>query len=95
MQLSLKDDLPFVAAIQITPSENDELSLIRGVGGSEVVFSRVVDCLQIDSHKLTGFEIEVGGMDYGFEIDGILGMDALTQMGVVIDLSKMQIRFAN
>lgn len=82
-----------VADIQITPSADDELYVIRGVGGSEVVFSRVVDYLQIGECKLPEFEVEVGGMDYGFEIDGILGMDALMQMGAVIDLQEMQIRF--
>jgi hypothetical protein len=82
-----------VAAIQVAPSPDDELHIIRGIGGSEVVFSRVVDYLQIGQNKLPEFEIEVGGMDYGFEVDGILGMDALTRMGAIIDLCRMQIRF--
>ena len=125
MQLSLRDNLPFVAVtiaysghtveakhvlidtgsattilaadvvakIQVVPSPDDELHIIRGIGGSEVVFSRVVDYLQIGENRLPKFEVEVGGMDYGFRIDGILGMDLLTQMGTIINLREMQLSF--
>ena len=82
-----------VAAINILPLPEDRLYSIRGVGGSEAVFSRKVDYLQVGECRLPGFEIEVGGMDYGFEIDGILGMDFLTKAGTVIDLRKMEIQF--
>lgn len=125
MQLSLRDNLPFVAVtiaysghtveakhvlidtgsattilsadvvarIQVVPSPDDELHIIRGIGGSEVVFSRVVDYLQIGENRLPKCEVEVGGMDYGFQIDGILGMDSLTQMGAIINLREMQLSF--
>lgn len=82
-----------VADIQVAPSPDDELHIIRGIGGSEVVFSRVVDYLQIGEYKLPKFEVEVGGMDYGFQIDGILGMDSLTKMGAVINLRELQLSF--
>jgi len=39
--------------------------------------------------------IEVGGMDYGFEMHGILGMDFLTQAGAMINLREMTIAFTN
>ena len=38
--------------------------------------------------------IEVGGMDYGFEMHGILGMDFLTRAGAIINLREMTIAFA-
>jgi hypothetical protein len=41
--------------------------------------------------QINDFEIEVGAMDYGFEIDGIVGMDFLTQVGAIIDLAKSEI----
>jgi hypothetical protein len=82
-----------VAHIQVVPTPDDELRIIRGIGGSEVVFSRVVDYLQIGEYKLRRFEVEVGGMDYGFQIDGILGMDSLTEMGAIINLREMCLSF--
>ncbi|MEA3439941.1 MAG: retropepsin-like aspartic protease [Chloroflexota bacterium] len=126
MQLSLRDDLPFVeveltyqsrklsiedvlvdtgsattilaadivAEIQIAPMPDDDLHIIRGVGGREAVFTRVIDNLRVGERSLTEFEIEVGGMDYGFEINGILGMDFLTQAGAIIDLGTLRIEFA-
>ncbi len=30
-------------------------------------------------------------MDYGFEMDGIVGMDFLMQVGAIIDLSKLEV----
>jgi hypothetical protein len=34
-------------------------------------------------------------MDYGFRINGILGMDFLTQAGAIINLQEMKIEFAS
>jgi predicted aspartyl protease len=84
-----------VAAIGIVPLPQDALHTIRGVGGTEVVFTRRLDYLQVGECRLTGFEIEVGGMDYGFELHGILGMDFLMQAGAILDLPAMTITFAN
>lgn len=84
-----------IAAIQIVPLPQDTLRVIRGVGGSEAVFIRCVDYLQVGEHSLPDFEIEVGGMDYGFEINGIIGMDFLLQAGAIINLHDMRIGFAD
>jgi len=43
---------------------------------------------------MNDFEIEVGGMDYNFEIDGILGMDFLLNTNASIDFSKLTIEFS-
>ena len=50
--------------------------------------------MQVGDRKLSDFRIEVGGMDYGFEINGILGMDFLTQAGAIINLYERRIEFA-
>jgi len=84
-----------VANIEIYPVPDDILYTIHGVGGSEVVFSRQVDYLQVGDRRLENFEIEVGGMDYGFEIRGILGMDFLHQAGVILDLADMSMQFSS
>ena len=84
-----------VSSIQITPSPKDTLYTIRGVGGNEVVFSRQVDCLKMNDRSISDFEIEIGGMDYGFEINGVLGMDFLIRAGAIINLRDLEIRFAD
>jgi hypothetical protein len=57
------------------------------------VFSRRIDYLAVGDRALNGFEVEIGGMDYGFEIKGILGMDFLTRAGAVLDLRELTIDF--
>lgn len=79
--------------IGIEPSPDDPLHTIRGVGGIEVVYLRKVDYLEVGESKVAEFEIEVGGMDYEFEINGILGMDYLKTSGAIIDLHEMQVNF--
>jgi hypothetical protein len=82
-----------VTPIGLAPLPDDELRIIRGVGGAEAVFSRVIDYLQVGERRLTSFEIEIGGMDYRFAINGILGMDFLMQAGALVDLHRKQIEF--
>ena len=79
------------ATIGISPDPQDAIYRIRGVGGSEFVFTRRIDSLAVGSLELHGFEIELGAMNYGFEIDGILGMDFLLGAHAVIDLYQLEI----
>jgi predicted aspartyl protease len=83
-----------VAPAGIEPEPNDVLYAIRGVGGIETVFVRRVERLQVGEQGLADFEIEVGGMDYGFEINGILGMDFLQGSGVVINLRDLSLQLS-
>ena len=80
--------------VQIIPRAEDILHAIHGVGGSEVVFTRRIDYLKVGERSIADFEIEVGGMDYGFKINGILGMDFLNRAGAIINLREMRIEFA-
>lgn len=77
----------------VIPQAEDVLHTIHGVGGSEVVFMRRLEALRVGEFSLADFEIEVGGMDYGFAINGILGMDFLIPAGARIDLKRLEIEF--
>lgn len=78
-----------VDEIGITIEENDIIETISGVGGSEFVYKKYVDSISIGNLNLNNFKVEIGVMDYGFEINGIVGMDFLKSVGAVIDLDKM------
>ena len=82
-----------VAQIGIIPEPQDVLRMIRGVGGTEVVFTRQVDRLQVGQESIEQFRIEVGGMDYGFRINGILGTDFLVKAGAIINLRTLKLEF--
>ncbi len=83
-----------VAPLGIAAEPADMLHAIRGVGGSESVFDRQLDNLQIDARGLANFAVEISGLDYGFPINGILGMDFLTRTGAILNLSTLSLEFA-
>lgn len=72
----------------------DRIETIRGVGGREFVFTREIDRLSLGEKTLSPFTVEIGGMDYGFPINGILGMDFLVPSGAIVDLAVLAIRFS-
>lgn len=70
----------------------DAVHRIHGVGGTEFVFSKTVERLALGDIYVDDFEIEIGGMNYGFEMDGIIGVDFLLRVGAFIDLAAMEVR---
>ncbi len=82
-----------VEAVGITPRPDDVINKLRGIGGTEVVYMRVVDRLSLGEASVSNFKVEIGGMDYGFEIQGILGMDFLRQTEAIISLKDMTVEF--
>ncbi|NMB67229.1 MAG: clan AA aspartic protease [Chloroflexi bacterium] len=71
----------------------DPIRTLRGVGGMEVVFVKRVDYIQVDRRKFKNFEVELSPLNYGLEINGILGLDFLTATRAIVDLKHMQLRF--
>lgn len=69
----------------------DMIRIIRGVGGTEFVFSKRVDGLSVGNLGVGHFDIEVGGMDCGFALDGIIGLDFLRAIRAKIDLGALTI----
>jgi hypothetical protein len=81
-----------VAEIGLKPEPEDKVRRITGVGGSELVYVKKVGKLSVDKLKATNFNIEIGTMDYGVDIDGIIGMDFLIQTAAIIDLKNLTIK---
>lgn len=80
-----------VAKIGVFYSPEDEVHRIRGVGGVEFVFTKVVDLIAVGDLVVKDFMVEVGAMNYGFPINGILGMDFLISVGAILDLGLMEL----
>lgn len=80
-----------LAEIGVELELDDSLEQIRGVGGVEFVFTKRIDHIASDDLSIADFEIEVGAMNYGFNIEGIVGMDFLTQTRAVIDLAHLEL----
>jgi hypothetical protein len=76
----------------IYPKPTAHIRRIRGVGGEEAVVEIEIDQINAGELVLKEFIIEVGAMDYGFAIEGILGFDFLQQAGAVLDLAVLRMR---
>ena len=48
---------------------NDVIREIRGVGGTEYVYEKYIEKIQFGSKCVENFKIQIGAMDYGFEMD--------------------------
>lgn len=77
--------------IGVRPEPGDMIHHVRGVGGREAVYARRLDRLQIGDCALEGCEVEVGAMDYGYGIHGILGMDVLMRLGAIVNLRELRL----
>ena len=78
-------------SVGLIPMPEDPIHEIRGVGGVEIVFSKVIDCLAVGDLVVENFEVEVGLMDYGIEMDGIVGLNFLTETRAFIDLERLEV----
>ena len=71
------------------PQPDDKINLIRGVGGVEAVYEKNVESIILDTATLKNFKIDVGAMQYGFEINAIVGMDVLKQAKAIVNFYEM------
>lgn len=82
--------------IGVKPEPNDVTQTIQGVGGLEFVYTKNIDQITISNDiKIDNFNVELGSMDYGLEIDGIIGYDFLKHLGLVIDLNTLKLSNKN
>lgn len=80
-----------VAKIGIVPEPTDQVRRVVGVGGSEFVLTKRIERLVLGNIETREFPIQVGAMEYGFPIQGLLGVDFFVQSSVVIDLGRLEI----
>jgi hypothetical protein len=80
-----------VSTIGLYQEPIDPSRKVHGVGGAEFVFTKCIDSIMLDDLQVSNFNIQVGDMKYGLNIDGIIGLDFLLQTKSIIDLFKMEI----
>lgn len=80
-----------VDEIGVMVEPGDILNKIRGVGGVEVVYSKRFDFVRFGEVSLKDFEVEIGEMNYGMKIDGILGFDFIRDASLIIDSKDLKI----
>jgi hypothetical protein len=78
--------------IGVVPHPADRLRFLTGIGGDEAVIEKVLDSLSVGTLSQAPQIVQLGALDYGIELDGILGLDFLLRSQAVIDLQSLQLR---
>jgi len=82
------DDL---LTIGIVPSPTDQIRFMSGVGGREAVIEKQIENLTVGNLSVSPFTIQLGAMDYGLAINGIVGMDFLFTTGATINFRTLTV----
>lgn len=61
----------------------------------QVQYKKVIDKVSLGDFSVNDFKVEIGVMDYGFDINGIIGVNFLKEINAVIDLKEMIIKGQN
>jgi hypothetical protein len=88
-------DVDVVTAIGVRPEGSDRTAVIHGIGGSEIVFTKWFDSVTLGNTSVNQCKVEIGVMDYGIAIQGILGFDFIRAAKLVIDTIKMEVYTAS
>lgn len=78
----------YVRKFGIDSEPDDKIRKIVGVGGYEYVIEKRIDTLIIDNIHINDSIVQLGNMDYGFGINGIIGGDLLIRTKTIIDYEK-------
>ena len=82
----------FLSGYGVLPEPNDRIREMIGIGGREYVFEKMINEIKIDELYLQDTPIQIGSMDYGFQINGILGSNFLIEARAIIDFNDLNIR---
>ena len=72
--------------VDLKLSNEDPIRYMIGIGGTEAVIEKEVEAIVVGDLRVSHFSIQLGALNYGFDLDGILGADFLLQ-------AKAQINF--
>lgn len=67
---------------------NASIRFMRGIGGREPVVEYTLTALQMDEVIISNFVVQLGYLDYGIDLDGIVGLDYLLRVNAIIDFPK-------
>lgn len=84
-------DADVVADIGVRPEDTDQTAILHGIGGTEIVFTKWFDSVTLGDSSVSPCKIQIGAMDYGIEIQGIVGFDFIRAANLVIDTAEMRV----
>lgn len=69
------------------------IDTIYGVGGYETILNKHVDIFKVNGFIIENFKIDLGDMDFGIQLDAILGLDTLTILRANINIKNSILSF--
>lgn len=81
-----------VEDIGIFAEKDDKIISYYGVGGSiHNAYEKSVDLIKFGESKIENINIDFGVIDPSGEINGLIGLDLLIEMGIIINLKTMEV----
>lgn len=78
-----------VEELNIGPEKDDEIVVMRGIGGKQRSLRKKVDGIRFGKLKINKLYLDFGMLDS--DINGLIGLDILLNGRFVIDLDRMEI----
>lgn len=69
------------------------IDTIYGVGGYETILNKHIDIFKVNGFIIENFKIDLGDMDFGIQLDAILGLDTLTILRANINIKDSILSF--
>lgn len=83
-----------VEELGIFAEPEDSVNSFYGVGGSlHYFFSKNIEEIRLDKVKVKDFKMDFGVVDPKGYINGLLGLDFLLEIGAIINLKTLSIKF--
>lgn len=77
-------------SIGLIYAPDDEIHEVFGVGGSELVFQKRIEKIVCGELIVNDFSVDVGWLDYGIQLSGIVGLDFLPATRAILDLGLLE-----
>lgn len=74
-----------LARLGVELQPDDPIRSMIGVGGREIVIEKHIEAVALGDLVARPFVIQMGALDYGMPLDGILGLDFLKHVNAIIN----------
>ena len=68
-------------------------NMAYGVGGYEEILTKQFETFEINNSRINNINISIGDMDYGIDIDLLIGLDVLKALNADINIKEMTLSF--
>lgn len=82
-----------INADYITLDGTEQIRNAQGVGGYERILKKNISTIEINDVMINNIALSIGDMDYGIDIDLLIGLDVLKALNADINIKDMILTF--